>query len=1602
MDLMDFSSYSDISSAFMTKTIDRIISPMAVQLCHLVIMVECEGSKYNGGSDVMEQMAEDLSKATEHLADTAIRVGVESDDGHLKQEMEQAAKNLLITGENILLSIQKLCIQPAIRKHQEDLIITAQSILTGTMKILRLEDDAGVRKILGATDWLLECLYCLQKAENIPDILSQFCEFSEAVLLVNSLTEKRILDIKDTLHQRNLSQTLQTLRKCVPMLYTATQSNIKHPHNEQMLASQLYVFDLASKTLQELKCLLINGPDKKHHCRKRGSFSQEMHELLELLSGLNPKQISCNELDFLVGAVVFYCMYVADCSRPNMKLQLVKHCQSLLEHRRKLSDYLNERQKNSGLGRVHCKLEQLCASMKAELKHLSQTLVSTIFFQILDAFTVKDPLKTLLKAVLKHSKKVNLQLQNLFASKSFPLLQAFQNHTAQLLKISSLVTAQCSEERTIADIENSVDFLCRVRDEVIELIIENKAYNESKMFEKAQTIYQKWIKATESLMMSFDNMLTVHQFLDLCIRELEENRYHCEKLLRSQDPEIFQHHAADLCNLAERVGQVINRHVDQSKDPIFRNGLRVLVRHLERTTLETRDAMMNCFEAASSLATQKSFLEKVNELLESIHKVKEGVSGYNHPDLLSPLRTEVTPVSPRAVMVDLLESDQTNVYKVQNLGEYVNCLSYEEYLSKPLPLSTSSTYMTTSTVKTVKTRWVSDLHTQVGDLLTAIKKQNMKEVNAYSSSLIEISSSYLEESKALFHQGDMAESGALRFKELEPLILRFAQLSKEGHTDSPTMGRLIQTAMLLSHCTEEIKTYLVSFASYWHSFSQQLFCTSTNEEISTNVQIFNRTMQRLAGIVQSTSKHTLSDYDDMDFIKLSEKQECLVKIHVKFSKCQALANQLLTAVLCHKIRPDTLKLGDICIQWSVSVQQLSKCVDDFIGMDSVVLSETTVQKTELKFSDCKSLFILCEASLWLQEASALSVQKFTDEKDQKSVGLLREEVDVLTESVLKVRDELNVSSTASVFLNIDCVLLQKELMLKAKLLMHHIDTLYNRNHTLLQRMVNFALSSTPTDRSVTDETFEADAKSLIDNIIFIKDTLSSTLYLEKKEDVAFLLDHLFFLTGDIITKAKSLKDIHSHREIFLLRSMTLNWLAKADQLISHLQTDDEMEADTLQLIKWCLKLREETEAPVSICDSGLESGTSDIPIQKEQKTANEIQQKYPNYSEQNPINEYSGCTINKTLAYCGYSNNEINGGSTNDLEDRLNHKEQSTSEKKPWIELNNEPEGTVRTSIKRSNSKQEAGTQDEDDKAFLQEPPKTFGEVIQKTTTEKSDENITVHVTKNDHLQITNQRTETEFQVPKEKTYQASVTSPPVQKEITRKESRRIKRQPLSSVTKKATSFSSNIQRTNSRRAGIQRQASKHYRRNQGIDVDCINVKKDETLLETNAGVPKDASNQNLLIQEANTECDGLRPERTNQESKSWKMHGTLSGGQEEKNNQESIHQKVPSESTEYQTNILSQDSLMYRTHTSISGGQKEAVSQDSEIHNTQRGVSKEHKGTTNHEFSCSSRQDVHCKPHRVAACLLSEELESWKVLRAVCYLCQMHRCPWSDLCKIC
>ncbi|KYO22277.1 hypothetical protein Y1Q_0002887 [Alligator mississippiensis] len=229
----------DISTLINSKTTERIISSMAAQLCHLIIAMEWEGVDNEAFPD-LRKTAEELAKSTEELAFAARRVAEESNDEVLRGEMCPAAESVLLSGKSTLLAAQKLNIQPEIQSHKEELIVSAQRVLMETMRILQIEEDASVRRIIQAADWLLDCLSTMESAGDISAMLAAFRDFSESLLLLNNLTERRIQELKVSPQQKHLAETLQILKKSESSLAKSEWTGLAARETFEMLPHECW------------------------------------------------------------------------------------------------------------------------------------------------------------------------------------------------------------------------------------------------------------------------------------------------------------------------------------------------------------------------------------------------------------------------------------------------------------------------------------------------------------------------------------------------------------------------------------------------------------------------------------------------------------------------------------------------------------------------------------------------------------------------------------------------------------------------------------------------------------------------------------------------------------------------------------------------------------------------------------------------------------------------------------------------------------------------------------------------------------------------------------------------------------------------------------------------------------------------------------------------------------------------------------------------------------------------------------------------------------------------------------------------------------------
>lgn len=115
-----------------------------------------------------------------------------------------------------------------------------------------MHDDSVVREVLAAAAQVSKHLSELASCSDIQSLVKVLQEFSDALLLLSHLTAERADSLKDPRQTQKLGDSLETLRRCMPMMHTATCTTIKHPMSKEAQAAKSYILDKVRSTIDDI------------------------------------------------------------------------------------------------------------------------------------------------------------------------------------------------------------------------------------------------------------------------------------------------------------------------------------------------------------------------------------------------------------------------------------------------------------------------------------------------------------------------------------------------------------------------------------------------------------------------------------------------------------------------------------------------------------------------------------------------------------------------------------------------------------------------------------------------------------------------------------------------------------------------------------------------------------------------------------------------------------------------------------------------------------------------------------------------------------------------------------------------------------------------------------------------------------------------------------------------------------------------------------------------------------------------------------------------------------------------------------------------------
>ncbi|NXL01151.1 CTNA1 protein, partial [Mesembrinibis cayennensis] len=1025
-----------------------------------------------------------------------------------------------------------------------------------------------------AASWLLECLSVLRDAGDMPGLLAAFRAFSEALLLLSNLTAKRLEELGDCPRQKSLAQTLQLLQKCIPLLHAAKHSNLKCSWDWQVNLSKDYAFQLTERTMKELASLLIDNTGSEEPQDRNGTFSQHTSRLLALLSRPDPMHLSDSEFSTHVEAVIFYCMLLADSSRPDLKLDLVKHCCVLLRLRKSICSHVSEQEGWPGQSWGESSLEKECHAMREEVETLDQAVLTATLCQILDTFFEgKEPLRQLVEDALSLAGTGCFPAgQGRFLKKLQPLTATFFTHAQQMLRVADLVLARCTKTQTAREIGERVEYLKSLLASLPPLLTEMSSdAAQTSAAEQLQSLYHAWAGTTESLLRCFEETVSRCEFLKLSIQEMAKHREWCEKALGSQDPERLSWHAARLTRWARWVVEATTRYVDRATDPIFRNGLLVWVEQLANSVLELKAVTTLSPERLSCLQTRDVFSKAASCLMDAARRVQDGLDGSNHPDILSPLRAQVRSADvAKALELSLSHTGLKTVTDEAALREDV--------LSYPSPRA--------GNLHPDVVARKGDMHPVITALLAATRAHDMAAVNAACSALLELSNGCIDAAKEALPVAESPQLETLgqyqKIALLTPCVISLARETAPRQLRCPS--RLLQMALTLSESICETKECLAAVAGSWYRLSQQVFGFILSADFLRGKQALDETMMGLAGAIQLAGDIASAACSKGNSIS-PEVWESFLQVQAKFSQAQMNTKALLekAASLEGSCRVGRASLELHCVQWAVSMHVLLGAVDRFIGRDVLFLRELG-SAVKNKLCSQSLLAAVSENSLRLQEAARLSYLSCPEDRGRGEILALREEIKVLMEALLDASNTLSVSplSTASLYTRFE--LLQRDVALRAKALLLHLEKVNTEHLQVIRDIVGPALSPlSQEERERSRQAFEEKASQLMANVQWVKTTLREVLeasaQLQSQANLLSVADHLLVLTSEAVGSADQL--FQSRRDTGHLRldSIVWHWSANARYLLTQLRAVRGISGHVLRLIGQRLQNAGEQRSP---------------------------------------------------------------------------------------------------------------------------------------------------------------------------------------------------------------------------------------------------------------------------------------------------------------------------------------------------------------------------------------------------------------------------------------
>eukprot|EP00058_Branchiostoma_floridae_P022844 XP_002608334.1 hypothetical protein BRAFLDRAFT_91289 [Branchiostoma floridae] len=1091
-------SKSMLSSLVQTRSIELVLAPIATQVSQLIIANEsCE--RRDGQPPTWPNLvpsAEQVMNTLEELVSAAQKATQESADEELLVAMPAACEMLSTAGRNTLLAAQNLQTESVTPAARAALVQSLRNVLQGTMKVLLVWDDAEVRKIVHAAHWVLERVNVMMTASNMKGLVACFKGFSEAVMLLANLTDKRQQELTNPRQRERTITAMMALKKSVPMLSTAMQTYVKYPNNPQAKASRDYVANQVRTAAREIVAAVENRNVDDDEMEEPGHFALALDKVIRMLSSDDP-QFLPEELDSELEAVVRHAMLVAHESHTETKDQIVRTCKKVFKIRNEVAQLLTSVEEHPEFLQLRNDFSSACNDLIGEADELDKLVSSAVLQQVVDTFVeTTEPLERLLRAAAQGNKETACMYcpqsespvtEKVALTLLGPHIDDFTSHLDQLLQLASFAAASSMDSRRVRIVRSSIRQLESLDPEVQPTVLALcRNPSDKASVEHVKLVRREWFNEVNSLVTAVDEMLNTKEFMEVTEESMEEDIHQCKDAMHQQDEGQLKMAAATMMGRTRRVIQITSNHIDNSDDPIYRNGLLAWVKQLEKAMIPVKTAANKCVANMSDVRAHDSLAAASQELLTVVSKVKDALQGMDHPEILSPMRE------------GLRSSRQTGLGLPSPVKELVRAAAAHEA-------------------------------TQVEVLCSRILART-NQVTGVVNSLI----GSVKDHK----QAEKLQSKSAEFTRVTPRLLELAK--RISTNQSSEVEELHRIGGEWANQLTVLQPAVDSLIGPWTAPVSELARIAKDGNINflmKELDDFHEIAKRLKSLASTAAQAVALQKQKGD-------PQLARTIHLYGEELESLASSITGAA--NSVVSDTVnkaeveRLDGLCTEWSGKVVQLLSSVDSVTTETAMPIKVVaTAANTGSDSSVEDSMRALLSHVLRLRDMASCASEGYTNHPMASMVTQTFSAVDTLGKAVEEVarlvaaRARTSLGTTNShVVLRME--LLQREWATKVLLLHGQVDGMTSEMSAPLDRLAGAALAvyhATGQSRLTLLQEFQNQADKLSTQVSktrqHCQQAMTGSAETGYKETVQLALDTLSRVTAEIITATRDMADTGS-------------------------------------------------------------------------------------------------------------------------------------------------------------------------------------------------------------------------------------------------------------------------------------------------------------------------------------------------------------------------------------------------------------------------------------------------------------------------------------------